>query len=148
MKKILIGVGIVFLVIILIIVGLMGQSILKARKALPFSEDFVEVFYQHYNNKDASYIYDELCSDVLRQMVLFEDFKKIVIEATINKLGKVVKKERESWNIGNTPKGTLLTLKYKTSREKSESTDTIVLIQEGNSWLLAGYNVNSKDLIQ
>ncbi|MDP8266945.1 MAG: DUF4019 domain-containing protein [Candidatus Aceula meridiana] len=145
MKKFFIGLGVVFLLIILVFIVIGGFGYFKAKKAMPAAENFVETFYEHYNNKNVAYIYNTLSHDKLRQAIKFQAFEEF-LKGTVDKLGPVKSKEKGLWRLSSAPDGTYMTIQYKAYRQDSESVDTVILIQNDDSWLLAGYNVNSKDL--
>jgi opacity protein-like surface antigen len=86
-----------------------------------------------------------LTDDSLKKTTTDRDMERIL--STIErKLGAVKASESNGWNIGYTPSGTSITLRYQTQFEHGTGTETFRYRLGDGKALLVGYNVNSNDL--
>lgn len=86
-----------------------------------------------------------MTDDSFKKVSTDQDMKRIL--ATIDrKLGAVKASESTGWNIGYTPSGTSITLRYKTQFEHGTGAETFRYRLADGQVLLAGYNMNSNDL--
>jgi hypothetical protein len=56
-------------------------------------------------------------------------------------------RQKKSWNIRSGTSGTFVTLTYSSTYAEGEASEQFVYRLQGNTALLAGYNVNSDALI-
>ena len=70
-----------------------------------------------------------------------------LLSAVERKLGPVKSAEKNGWSVNYQTSGTTVTLKYKTQFERGSGLETFVYRIAGDKALLAGYHINSTDLI-
>jgi hypothetical protein len=70
-----------------------------------------------------------------------------LLNAVHTKLGNVRVSTLSNWRVGNYNLTSTATLVQETEFEKGSATETFVFILDGKNAVLAGYNVNSNDLI-
>jgi hypothetical protein len=87
-----------------------------------------------------------MTDDSFKKASTDQDMKRIL--ATIDrKLGAVKASESTGWNIGYTTSATSITLHYKTQFEHGTGAETFRYRLADGKALLAGYNMNSNDLL-
>ena len=145
MKKFLIGLGILFLAIIILFVIFGGFAFLSASKFTPSVEQSIANFYDHYNKQDFSYIFDSMADEKLKNSGPRENFDKLM-SGVWGKLGVAKERKKGAWRLNHAPDGAYFSVQYLVIHEKGESTDSFVLKKHGDSWLMISYNVNSKEL--
>ena len=90
-------------------------------------------------------IYSE-AADELKRSTTDQAMVKL-LSAVERKLGPVKSAERNGWGVNYQTSGTTVTLKYKTQFERGSGLETFVYRVAGDKALLAGYHINSTDLI-
>ncbi|MCX5693748.1 MAG: DUF4019 domain-containing protein [Candidatus Omnitrophica bacterium] len=145
MKKVLIGLGITFLVIIVLFAVFGGFAFLNANKLTPSIEKFITDFYGQYRQKNFSYIYSSMADEKFRSTGSLADFEKLM-NGIHQRLGFVKERKKGAWRINYAPDGTYFSIQYVVTYEKGDATDSFVLKKHGDSWLLISYNVNSRAL--
>jgi hypothetical protein len=70
-----------------------------------------------------------------------------LLAAVARKLGAVKSANRTSWSVNFNTSGTSATLKYKTEFERGTGEETFMFRISGGKALLAGYHINSNELI-
>ena len=145
MKKFFIGLGITFLVIIILFVVFGGFAFLNASKFTPSVEKFIASFYDQYNKQDFGYMFDSMADEKFKKSGPRESFDKIM-NGVWGKLGIAKERKKGAWRLNYAPDGVYFSVQYTVIHEKGESTDSFVLKKYGDSWLMINYNVNSKEL--
>jgi hypothetical protein len=84
--------------------------------------------------------------DSLRKTTSADDLTRI-LSAINRKLGVAKTSQSSGWTVGFTTSGESATLRYTTQFEHGKGTETFVYRFADGKALLAGYNVNSQDLI-
>ena len=84
--------------------------------------------------------------DSLKKAATTEDLTRL-LSAVNRKLGAVKNSESNGWNINFTPSGRSITLRYKTQFEHGTGAETFFYRFPDGKVLLAGYNINSNELI-
>lgn len=145
MKKLLIGLGIVFLaiIILLVVVGIVG--FFSANKLTPSVESFISDFYKQYNMQNISYIYNNMSTDKLKEATTYAHLEKLM-KGVYQKLGIVKERKKGAWKIFSGLDGVLFSVQYSVTHERGVSTDSFTLKKHNDSWLLYYYNVNSNEL--
>ena len=114
------------------------QDINAAQEAIAYFHEMMSAgqFEQIYAQSD----------DSLKKATTTEDLTRLL--STINrKLGAVKTSVGNGWNISLNPSGTSVTLRYKTQFEHGAGAETFFYRLPGGKALLAGYNINSNELI-
>jgi hypothetical protein len=70
-----------------------------------------------------------------------------LLAAVHNKLGKVVKSERTGWNVNYGTAGTVVTVTMNTQFEHGSGIETLTFHPRGDRLDLAGYAINSNDMM-
>jgi hypothetical protein len=70
-----------------------------------------------------------------------------MLEAVQRKLGKTTATKRADWKLNFSTGGTMVALNYETSFTQGKGTEPFTYRMSGKKALLAGYNLNSKDLL-
>lgn len=145
MQKPLIGLGIAFLVIIVIFIGSGGFSFLKAKNMMPSLENFIDQLYQRFNIQDYSYIYNQMADEKFKTVNSYQSYEGFM-RGVYQKLGRVKQWKRGAWNIKyNLSNKVKFTVEYTATRDKGITIDTFLLRNYKGSWLLISYNINPKD---
>jgi hypothetical protein len=84
-----------------------------------------------------------------------DDFKKTTAEEKLTRLlsaidrrlGAVKSSDRTSWGVNFNTSGTTVTLKFKTTFERGTGDESFVYRIVGGKAVLAGYQINSEDLL-
>lgn len=148
MKKLLLVLGVIFLVIVVLIVAVGVWGGMQRGKLNPSVEAFVDQFYTDVGDQSYRHIWDALLTKEFRNTTSYEDFEKFLL-GVHQKLGGLQSRSEESWRVYQAPDGLYYAVNYKTIREKGNALESFNLKRKGGaSWLLHGYNVNSKDLFQ
>jgi hypothetical protein len=145
MKKILIGLGIVFLVLIVLFVSFGGFAFFQANKMMPSVKNFVDELYKQLDNRNYGYIFNQLADEKLRSASSYENFEKIM-KGIYQKLGKVKEIKKGHWNLNYSPDGAYFDIQYNIIREKGTAVESFTLKRYGESWRLVSYYVNSEVL--
>jgi hypothetical protein len=74
------------------------------------------------------------------------DLSKL-LNAVHTKLGNVKESTAQSFNVGNYNLTTTVTVVQQTTFERGKATEQFVFVIDGKNAALAGYNINSADLI-
>jgi hypothetical protein len=90
-------------------------------------------------------IYSE-ASDELKKTATEQNMVRL-LSAIDRKLGAIKSAPGNGWNVNYSPSGTSVTLKFKTQFEKGTGDETFVYRITGGKALLAGYHINSQDLM-
>jgi hypothetical protein len=90
-------------------------------------------------------IYSE-ASDDLKKARTDQNMTRL-LAAVDRKLGAVKHAEKDGWKVDYNMSGTFVTLKFKTQFERGTGGETFVFRIAGGKALLAGYHINSDDLI-
>jgi hypothetical protein len=85
-------------------------------------------------------------SDELKKSTTEERLTRL-LSAIDGKLGAVKSADRTTWGVNFGTSGTTVTLKYKTQFERGTGEETFVYRISGGKAVLAGYHINSEDLI-
>jgi len=70
-----------------------------------------------------------------------------LLNAVHARLGNVKSSNMSNWRVGNYNLTSIAALVQETEFEKGKATETFVFVLDGKNAVLAGYNVNSNDLI-
>ena len=146
MKKFLIGLGVVFLVLIVVFVIFGGFAAFKANRMMPSVESFVNSFYEQYNDQKYGYIYNQMADAKYKGVATLDAHEKF-LKGVFSKMGKVERKEKGAWRINYAPDGVYFAVQYKAFHKTGQSDDSFLLKKNGDFWSLAGYYVNSLDLV-
>lgn len=146
MKKFLVGLGIAFLVIIVIFVAFGGFAFFQASKMMPSVQSFISDFYSQLDNQNYARIFNQLSDDKFRNSGSYENFEKMM-QGLDQKLGKVKKTEKGAWKLNYLSDGTYFSIQYKTTREKADAVESFTLKKHGDNWRLVSYFVNSQALL-
>jgi hypothetical protein len=84
--------------------------------------------------------------DLLRQNADQAQFTQL-LTAVHRKLGKVVKSERTGWNVNYGTSGTIVVVAMDTQFEHGRGAETFTFHAVGDQLELAGYNINSADMM-
>jgi hypothetical protein len=90
-------------------------------------------------------IYSE-ASDELKKTAGEQNMVRL-LAAIDRKLGAVKNAAANGWNVNYAPSGTTVTLKFKTQFERGSGEESFVYRITGGKALLAGYHINSNELI-
>ena len=90
-------------------------------------------------------IYSEAADD-LKKATTEPELTRL-LAAIDRKLGAVKSTEKNGWSVNYNPSGTSVTLKLKTEFERGTGAETFVYRITSGKALLAGYNINSTELI-
>lgn len=131
MKKVLIGCGsaiIIFLITFMIIAGIASSQWNEKKPAINL---FLDHFYQSYNSKNYSDIYNNLFADETRKTVTIDKLEKS-FKLQEKYLGKYVSRNMDikkmNVRIGSsTEYGKTYTLNFESTYEKGTSTDAFLL---------------------
>ena len=105
----------------------------------------VEHFRQLMTEQQFGRIYSE-GSDELEKATT-EQAMVSLLSAVHRKLGAVKNSKENGWNVNYKPTGSSVTLRFKTQFEKGAGDETFVYRLSGKKALLAGYHINSNNLI-
>jgi hypothetical protein len=85
-------------------------------------------------------------ADELKKTTTQPNFTRL-LSAVERKLGPVKTAKANGWSVNYNSSGTSVTLKFNTEFEKGTGAETFTYRIRGDKALLAGYNINSDDLI-
>jgi hypothetical protein len=111
----------------------------------PAAEKAVTRFHQMLAQEEYDEIYDQ-SSDLMKGAAAREDMLKL-FRMVNSRLGKVVSTEAQSWKVGNYNLTSTVTLVNATQFEKGKGTEQFVFAIDGKEAKLAGYHINSLDLL-
>jgi hypothetical protein len=127
----------------IVLTGLMLAAC-SATQDINTAQEAIAHFHQMLSAGQFEEIY-ALTDDSFKKASTDGDMKRIL--STIDrKLGAVKTSESTGWNIGYTPSGTTITLRYQTQFEHGTGAETFRYRLADGKALLAGYNMNSNDL--
>jgi hypothetical protein len=112
---------------------------------LTLAEGEVAHFRQQMAAQQFLEIYSQASDDLKKTTA--EDKMTRLLSAVDRKLGAVKSSERTSWGVNFNTSGTTATLKFKTTFERGTGDETFVYRIVGGKAVLAGYHINSDDLI-
>jgi hypothetical protein len=105
----------------------------------------VAKFHRQLASEDYAAIWQGTADD-MRSASNEVDFTKFL--AAINrKLGKVVQTEQVGWRTNVSTGGTFAVVQMETRFERGKGSETFTFRQNGNSLKLAGYNLNSNEMM-
>lgn len=105
----------------------------------------ISVFHADYNAKNYDGIWLET-SDTFRNVTSEKEFTNILQSAHAI-LGKVINSERSGWKSEITPQGTFLIISQSSKYENGSGTEIFTFEKTDNGSNLAGYSLNSDDLL-
>lgn len=149
MKKLLIGLGITFLVIIVLSAVFGGFAFVKINNMMPSIERCVNDFYSVTNNENYNEVYSSMTDDKFKKASSLVDFKKFM-GAVYRKLGKERFHVKGGYSLNYMSDGIYFSVEYSTTREKGKAIEDFVLRRDKitSKWLLVDYKINSKELVQ
>jgi hypothetical protein len=111
--------------------------------------DLAEARVAHFRQQMTAQQFDQIYAEAA------DDLKKTttdqamigLLAAVERKLGPVKNANRNSWSVNFNASGTSVTLKYKTEFEHGSGEESFVFRISGDKALLAGYHINSNELI-
>lgn len=111
--------------------------------------NLAEAGVAHFREQMAAQQFDQIYSEAA------DDLKKTttdqamtrLLSAVERKLGAVKSASRNAWSVNFNASGTSVTLKYKTAFEHGSGEETFAFRISGGKALLAGYHINSNELI-
>jgi hypothetical protein len=128
--------------VVAILLGLQGCGV-SADKAK--AEAAVGVFHQQLDAGDFDAIWNST-DGALRAVTSEAKFDKFV-GAVHGKLGHVVKTSSAGWRVQSFNLKTSVVLQQKTDFERGSGTETFTFVVHGEDLKLAGYHVDSSDLV-
>jgi hypothetical protein len=146
MKKILIILGIIFLLLVALFTGFVGLAFFQANKMMPTVQNFTDGFYKQLDSQNYGYIYNQLADDKFKSSINYENFEKMM-KNIYQKLGKTKEIKRGAWKLNYMSDGTYFNIQYTITREKGTAVESFTLKQYGESWRLIFYNINSQALL-
>lgn len=118
-------------------------SMMKASKAVGPA---VEKFHAQFNEKQFTTIYSE-SDDQLKKLATEQQLIEL-LEAVHRKMGTVQKSTAGTWKVNSGPIGSMVTATYTTEFSGGGKGDEqFVFSVNGDDVKLAGYHINSMDLI-
>jgi len=126
--------------LVVIALGLLGLEGCGMSSAKPKAEAAIGVFHQQLDAIWTS------ADEALRNSTSRDSFDKFMA-AVHRKLGRVVKTENTTWSIGNYNLRTQVTLVQNTQFERGSGVETFLYFVRGEKVVLAGYNINSTELV-
>jgi major membrane immunogen (membrane-anchored lipoprotein) len=112
---------------------------------LTLAETEVAHFHQQMAAQQFAEIYAQATDDLKKTTA--EDKLTRLLSAIDRKLGAVKSSDRTSWGVNFNTSGTTVTLKFKTTFERGTGDENFVYRIVGGKAVLAGYHINSDDLI-
>lgn len=111
----------------------------------PHAEKGVVQFHEQFNSKKFSDIYDNAHEDFKNatSKAKFVEF----VSAVHRKLGPVVKTANAGWRVNNNNLTTYVVLQQTTEFKDGTGSEVFTFIIKDSKALLAGYNINSNELI-
>lgn len=111
----------------------------------PHAEKGVVLFHEQFNSRKFSEIYGSAHED-FKNSTSKDKFMEFV-SAVHRKLGAVVSTENAGWRVNNYNLTTCVVLQQATKFKEGAGNEVFTFIVKDNKALLAGYNINSNDLI-
>lgn len=133
----------VLLTISLLVVAGLGCKTMTEGK--PAAEKAVTRFHQMLDEEKYGEMYDESAPQ-MKDAAKKEDLEKL-FRSVHNKLGKVTSSTNQTWKVGNYNLVSTVELVQNTQFEKGKGTEQFVFVVDGSEAKLAGYHINSMDLI-
>jgi hypothetical protein len=103
----------------------------------------------HFREMMAAQQFDQIyagAADEFKKTTTRENFTRL-LAAVDRKLGAVKTADKNGWNVNFNTSGTSVTLRYKTQFERGSGDEAFFYRITGGKALLAGYNINSNELI-
>ena len=127
---------------LLLIAGLGCQSMSEGK---PAAEKAVTRFHQMLGEEKFTEIYDG--SDKRLKDAATRDELVKLLRSVNSKLGKVTSTETQTWRVGNYNLVSTVELVQATQFERGKGTEQFVFVIDGKEARLAGYHINSVDLL-
>jgi len=111
--------------------------------------DLAQAQVVHFRELMAAQKFDQIYSegaDELKKTTTEQNMVRL-LSAIDRKLGAVKKAASDGWNVSYNASGTSVTLKFKTEFEKGRGDETFVYRFSGGKAVLAGYHINSNDMM-
>ena len=113
MKKLLIGLGVLFLILFAFFIVFFGFAFFNASKMMPSVEKFIDNFYRHSNSQDYGYIYNVMTDQKFKSVTRGGSFERLMRTVEL-KLGGVKERKKSSWKLNYTTGGVLFSVQYNT----------------------------------
>ena len=111
--------------------------------------DLAQAQVAHFRELMAAQKFDQIyseASDELKKTTTDQAIARL-LGAVDRKLGGVKSAKQNAWNVNYAPSATSVTIKFKTQFERGAGEETFVYRIAGGKALLAGYHINSNELI-
>jgi hypothetical protein len=111
--------------------------------------DLAQAQVAHFRELMAAQKFDQIyseASDELKKTTTDQAMARL-LGAVDRKLGGVKSAKQNAWNVNYAPSATSVTIKFKTQFERGAGEETFVYRIAGGKALLAGYHINSNELI-
>jgi hypothetical protein len=111
--------------------------------------DLARAQVAHFRELMAAQKFDQIyseASDELKKTTAEQNLVRL-LAAVDRKLGAVKNAAANGWSVNYTPSGTSVTLKFKTQFERGSGDESFVYRIAGGKALLAGFHINSNELI-
>ena len=111
--------------------------------------NLAEAAVAHFRQQMAAQQFDQIYSEAADDLkkTTTDDAMTRLLGAVERKLGRVKNANRGSWSVNFNASGTSVALKYKTEFEHGSGEESFVFRISGDKALLAGYHINSNELI-
>lgn len=110
------------------------------------AQEEIRNFHIDYNAQQYDGIWDN-ADPLLKKASKKDDFLEI-LQGVRRILGEQVQSEQAGWNIQATPQGNFLVITQQTEFERGKGTEIFTFSQVDERKKLAGYQVNSPDMIK
>lgn len=134
--------NVVLVVSLLILTGLGCKTMTEGK---PASEKAITRFHQMLGEKRYGDIYDESAQQ-MKDAATKEEMEKLFTVVS-TKLGKVTSTQTRNWKVGNFNLVSTVELVQATQFENGKGTEQFVFVIDGDEARLAGYYIDSMDLI-
>lgn len=105
----------------------------------------VSEFHKKFNAGEFQIMYDR-SSDEFKQNARKEDMVRF-FEGVRSKLGEVTNTKKTGWHVNHHSSGTIVTLTCETQFSKGNATEVFIYRIAGQNMILAGYRIDSRDLV-
>lgn len=133
------------LLLIIGILAIAGFGCKTFTEGKPAAEKAVTRFHQMLAQQRYDEIYDQ-SAEQMKEAATREEMVKL-FRIVNSKLGKVTSTETQNWRIGNYNLVSTVDIVQSTQFEKGKGTEQFVFVVDGSEAKLAGYHINSMDLI-
>ncbi len=116
-----------------------------AQESLDDASAQISVFHQDLNKGDYDAIWGETAKE-FRDVTRKEDFQKL-LKAVREKLGDVESSKQIGWKVNSTTQGTFTIVGMDTDFAEGKGQETFTYIRNDDLLELAGYNINSTDMM-